>query len=86
MAGVHSEALVLAKMYYDDATPNREQVLKLLKVGFLERQRLVSRHLEISAHKKRLLGSAQPAVGLPAVAEKRQKVESKGAARKRSKC
>jgi hypothetical protein len=49
-----AEALVLANLYCDDATPNREEVFKLLKIGLLGRQSVVSAHKEFSAYQHRL--------------------------------
>ena len=40
--------------YCDDATLNREQVFRLLKIGLVGRQKIVAAHKELSAHKQRL--------------------------------
>ncbi len=49
-----AEALILANLYCDDATPNREEVFKLLKIGLLARQNVVSAHKEFSVYQHRL--------------------------------
>jgi hypothetical protein len=49
------EALTLAEMYVDDANPNRDEVFKLLKMGFTRRQQIVAVHKGLSIHKQNLL-------------------------------
>jgi hypothetical protein len=53
------EALTLAEMYVDDANPNRDEVFKLLKMGFTKRQQIVAVHKGLSIHKQNLLDSAE---------------------------
>jgi hypothetical protein len=68
--------------YCNDATPNREEVFKLLKIGLLGRQKIVADHKELSAYKQRL--KEQPKKN-PKGRGKRQRppkaVEKKAAAR-----
>ncbi len=53
------EALTLAEMYVDDANPNRDEVFKLLKMGFTKRQQIVAVHKGLSIHKQNLLDIAE---------------------------
>ena len=46
-------------MYVDDANPNRDEVFKLLKMGFTKRQQIVAVHKGLSIHKQNLLDKAE---------------------------
>ncbi len=52
------EALTLSEMYVDDANSNRDEVFKLLKMGFTKRQQIVAVHKGLSIHKQNCFDEA----------------------------